>query len=155
MDLEKLKQIIQKKPLFFLGATLIYIILVTLLRWRFQIPLDALFFAIGGVIGVYILDIAEAFFAITPSPFRSIIFEVSFAILSIFIVTSTSASMAAGLVLSMYLGLIFWQVGQWQIAGNLNDWYRMVSEPVAVNVQWWILLGFIGLFGVVTFIFAL
>jgi len=148
-----LKQIIARKPIFFLVISLGYVVLVGFAKWFIHPPIDAVWFLLGGVIGVYLLDAAEVFFAISPSPFRSIVFAGAFVILSLFIVTSANNMLATGLVLTIYVTLLFWQIGQWQIAGNLNSWYRMVEGPVAPAVQLWGMIIFAALFFVETLLF--
>ncbi|MCX6794327.1 MAG: hypothetical protein NTY06_04475, partial [Candidatus Gottesmanbacteria bacterium] len=132
-----LKQIISRKPLLFLFISLGYLFLVGFFKWFIHPPLGAVWFLAGGVIGVYMLDAAEVFVRITPSPFRSIIFSGAFVVLSLFIVTSANSMLADGLVLSLYLSMLLWQLGQWQITGNLNAWYRMVEGPVSVSLERW------------------
>lgn len=154
MDVEKMKEIIRRKPRFFLFVSLGYLILVGFLKWNTHPTWDTLLFLVGGLLGVYFLDIAEVFFELNPSPFRSIVFVGAFVLVSLFIVTSSGQALASGLVLSLYLTLIFWQTGQWQIQRNLNDWYRMVTGVVDTRVQRWILVGCVFLFFVETFLFA-
>jgi len=154
MEIEKVKEIVRRKPLFFLFISLGYLVLVALLKWNIHPTWNTLLFLAGGVLGVYFLDIAEVFFELTPSPFRSIVFVGAFMVVSLFIVTSSGSPLASGLVLSLYLTLLFWQVGQWQIQKNLNDWYRMVAGPVHAGAQRWILVGFVVLLFVETFLFV-
>ncbi len=154
MDIERVKEIIRRKPLFFLFASIGYLVLVALIKWGINPTWNTLWFFLGGLLGVYFLDIAEVFFELHPSPFRSIVFVGAFALVSIFVVTSAGSPLASGLVLSLYLSLVFWQVGQWQITHNLNDWYRMVTGTVDTKVQRWILMGFVVLFLAETVIFV-
>jgi hypothetical protein len=49
-------------------------------------------------------------------------------------------------VFSLYLSIILWQIGQWQLTGNLDDWYRMVAVPVTRPNQKLGLLLFIAIF---------
>ncbi len=147
------KQIISRKPLVFLFASLGYLLLVGFLKWYIRPPMGAVWFVLGGAIGVYILDAAEVFFAINPSPFRTIVFAGAFVILSLFVVTSANSMLADGLVLSLYLTMLFWQVGEWQISGNLNTWYRMVEGSVSIPLQRWGMVIFAVLFVVETLLF--
>ncbi len=154
MDWEKIKEIIRRKPPFFLLVSLAYLLLAVFLKWNVHVPWDALWFLAGGIIGVYFLDVAEVFFQLSPSPFRSVVFAAAFVLVSFFVVTSSGSSLASGLVLSLYLTLVLWQTGQWQLDHNLNDWYRMVAGTVTVRMQRWILTGFVFLFLVETFLFV-
>jgi hypothetical protein len=147
------KQIVARKPAFFVVVSLGYLVVVGLCKWFIHPSLDTLWFIIGGVIGVYLLDAAEVFFAINPSPFRSIVFAGAFVILSLFIVTSANAMLADGLVLTLYLTMILWQIGEWQITGNLNAWYRMIEGQVSIQRQKWGMIIFAVLFVVETLLF--
>ncbi len=142
--------IIRKKPPLFLLVSLGYLVLVALGKWGTHPVLATGFFAFGGLVGVYFLDAAEEFFHLTPSPFRSIVFAALFIIVALFIVTSSGSMFAAGLVLSLYLTMILWQIGEWQIQKNLRDWYRMVNGPVSTQVQMWFIIAFIGIFFIET-----
>lgn len=130
-----------------------YLVVVGLIKWNIHPPLASILFFVGGAIGVYLLDAAEVFIAITPSPFRSVVFLGAFVVVSLFVATSSGSLLAQGLVFSLYLSLILWQVGQWQYTGNLNDWYRMVATPVTAGVQRWGLILFTIIFFIETFLF--
>lgn len=153
MNLENVKAIIRRKPAFFFVVSIVYLLLAGLLKWRLQPAWDLLWYLIGGTIGVYFLDIAEVFFALEPSPFRSILFAGAFVLVSLFIVTSSGSALASGLVLSLYLSLVLWQVGQWRLRGNLDSWYSMIAATVEHRVQWWGLVVFAGLFVLETLLF--
>lgn len=148
-----IKQIIARKPLLFLLISLVYLVGIGILKWFIHPPMDAIWFLIGGVVGVYFLDAAEVFIAINPSPMRSIVFAGAFAVLSLFVITSANSFLADGLVLTLYLTLLLWQIGEWQLTGNLNSWYRMVAGPVAVSMQRWGMIIFAVLFLVETLFF--
>lgn len=151
--MDKFVAILKRKPLVFLFISLGYLVLVGILKWRLHPPLGALWFIFGGAIGVYFLDAAEVFFALTPSPFRSIVFAGAFTIVSLFVLTSSGSLLAQGLVFSLYLTLILWQIGQWQLTGNLEDWYRMVATPVTLATQRLFLFIFSGVFVIETILF--
>jgi hypothetical protein len=146
MNVQKIKEIIRRKPMFFLFVSLGFLILVGLLKWQLHPPIGAIWFLLGGIIGVYFLDAAEVFFALSPSPFRSVNFLGLFVIVSLFVNTSSGSLLAQGLVFSLYLSIILWQIGQWQLTGNLDDWYRMVAVPVTRPNQKLGLLLFIAIF---------
>ncbi len=151
--MDKIVQIINRKPVLFVALALIYIAFVGFLKWWTAPPWEALWFMAGGMLGIYFLDIAELFFNLTPSPFRSIVFAAAFALVSFFVVTSSGSLLASGLVLSICLTLILWQLGEWQLRGNLNGWYQMVAGPVDQTVQRWGIALFIVLFIVETYLF--
>lgn len=151
--MDKILAIVRRKPPLFLFLNLGYLILVGLVKWHFTPPIGALWFLLGGAIGVYLLDGAEVFFALSPSPFRSVLFTGAFVIVSLFVATSSGSLLAQGLVFSLYLTLLLWQVGQWQYSGNLHDWYRMIATPVTITVERWILILFTFIFIVETLLF--
>lgn len=151
--MDKILAIIKRKPPLFLFLSIGYLIIVGLLKWHISPPIGALWFILGGAIGVYLLDGAEVFFALSPSPFRSIVFAGAFMILSLFVLTSSGSLLAQGLVFSLYLTLILWQVGQWQYSGNLDDWYKMIAAPVTVTIERWSLIAFTFIFLVETVLF--
>jgi hypothetical protein len=153
MDLTKIQEIIRRKPPLFLLVSLGFLIGTAFIKWGIHPSWATLFYGIGGILGVYFLDVGEVFFNLTPSPFRSIVFAILFAIVGLFIVTSSGSMMASGLVLSLFLTLILWQLGEWQIKKNLNDWYSMVAMVVNTQIQLWIFFGFIVLFIVESYLF--
>jgi len=150
----RMLETITKKPFLFVLLSLAYVVVVGLLKWRLKPPVESVMFLVGGALGIYFLDIAELFFNLTPSPFRSVVFLGLFAVVSFFVVTSSGSLLASGLVLSLYLTMILWQVGEWNVAGNLNSWYHMVTVPVTGAIQRWIFWGLVGLFLVETFLFV-
>lgn len=152
--METLKSIILKKPTFFIIATLLYLLVTYLLKWRLTFVPGGLIYAIGGIAGMYFLDAAEAFFKLSPSPFRSIIFSIGFSAVSFFVVTSSGSFLAAGLVLTTYMTLIFWQIGEWKLTGNNTSWYRMIAGLASHKTQQWILFSFVLVFLVQTFLFV-
>ncbi len=151
--MDSIRQIILRKPQIFLIISLAYLVIVGILKWQIAHPWDMLLFVLGGAFGVYFLDAAEVFFAVSPSPFRSVFFLVLYTLVSFFVVSSSASAFAGGLVLSLYLQLILWQWGEWRISGNLHHWYRMINAPVTLSVQKTVLSGFIMLFILQTYFF--
>lgn len=144
--MNKLLEIIRRKPIIFLIVSLGYLLIIGFIKWHVAPPVAALWYVAGGAIGVYLLDAAEVFIAITPSPFRNILFTFGYVVVSLFVITSSGNLLAQGLVLSLYLTLILWQIGQRQVTGSLADWY----PPFFAN---WGLPVFIALFLLETLIF--
>lgn len=159
--MNKVIEIIKKKPLLFLVVSIGYALGVGVLKWgipsasfRASVwPPQAFLYFGGAILGVYFLDAAEVFFALTPSPFRSMVFMAAYAVVSFFVVTSSGSFVGSGLVLSLYLSLLLWQVGELQVAGNLNSWYRMVAGIPTVSQQKWMLVALGAIFLVETFLF--
>jgi len=150
--MKTLIRILSRKPTIYLLTTVIYLLLTTIIKWP-SFNQNILWYAAGGLIGVYFLDIAEAFFHLTPSPFRTILFLAAFVVVSMFIITSSGSFIAKGLVLSMYLQLVILQIGEWRIMKSLSGWYRMISPSVPVRYQLIGLYVFALLFFIETLVF--
>jgi hypothetical protein len=153
MDLSKIKEIVRRKPLLFLCISLGYLLALALVKWGIHLSWGTLFFVIGGFLGIYLLDIAEVFFNLNPSPFRGVVFIVPFMAVSVFVITSSGSMLASGLVLSLSLTLALWIIGEWNIQGNVSSWFRMVAGPVSIQIQRWAMIGYIVLLLVESFIF--
>lgn len=151
--METIKAIIRQKPRIFIYVTLVYFLSVGLIKWVTQPSIEAIWFFLGGAIGLFFLDAAEVFFALQPSPFRSVVFGALFAVVAFFVVTSSTGTIGSGLVLSIFLQMLLWQVGEWRMKGNTDSWYRMVAGVVPVSTQRIILIVSALLFFVETFIF--
>ncbi len=111
---KKVQEIIKRKPLIFLVISLAYLIGAGLLKWQIRPPVWAAAYLGGGLLGVYFLDIAEVFFNLAPSPFRTVTFQALFVVVSLFVVTSSGSLLATGLVLSIYLTMILRQIFEWK-----------------------------------------
>ena len=151
--MDKVKEILQKKSSTFLIASIIYLLLIAIFKWWIHPTISTLIFLAGGVFGLYFLDVAEVVFAVHPSPFRTMVFVVLFAIVSLFVITSSGSMIAIGLVLSIFLTILLWQIGEWTITKNLNSWYRMLADPVSPSAQRIILYISVIVFLVETIIF--
>ncbi|MEK7141495.1 MAG: hypothetical protein AAB800_03040 [Patescibacteria group bacterium] len=151
--MDKVMEILKKKPVLFLAVSVGYALGVGILKWKIVWPPQAFLYFGGAILGVYFLDAAEVFFALTPSPFRSVVFMAAYAVVSFFVVTSSGSFLGAGLVLSLYLSLLLWQVGELQLTGNLNSWYGMVAGVPNVTQQKWILAAMAAVFIVETYLF--
>ncbi len=146
--------LIRNKPKIYLFVSLFYLLVVMLIKWLFQPHIDAVWFLMGGLLGIYFLDAAELFFALTPSPFRSVLFFSLFIVVAFFVVTSSTGTIGSGLVLTLYLQFLLWQVGEWRISGNLTSWYRTLTVPVEPPMQRLILVAAFIVFVVETIIFV-
>lgn len=151
--MQKILASIQKKSPVEAFISLIYFVVVGLFKWQLSPSVPTLFFFTGAVLGIYFLEISEEFFHLSPSPFRSVPFAVGLVLVSFFVITSTASMLGAGLVLSLSLTLILWQVIEWRASGNLNQWYIMISGVVVHDMQRLILAGFVIIFFVETFLF--
>ncbi len=151
--MDNLNRLIRSKPTIFLIISGVYLLGCILLKWGVHPTFDILWFATGGVIGIYFLDAAELFFHLTPSPFRSVVFLTLFTIVGLFVVTSSGSPLASGLVLSLFLQMLLWQIGEWRVVGNLSSWYQMIAGPVPARIQQILLFVFAGIFLLETYFF--
>ncbi len=152
-EMQSVFTIVEKKPMLFLYISLVYLVAVALLKWFIYLPLGSLVYLVGGVIGVYFLDIAEEFFHLSPSPFRTVIFQGLLVVVAIFVITSSGSFLASGLVLTLSLTLLLWQWGQWRVSHNLDSWYTITGAHIPVQTERWIMVVFMLLFLVETWFF--
>ncbi len=152
--MQQISNLLKRKPLFFLLVSVGYLVLLGFIRWGVRPPWEAAIFLLGGLFGVYFLDAAEIFFSLTPSPFRSVLFAALFMLVSFFVVTSSGSFLATGLVLSLYLSMILWQVGEWQARGSLESWFRLWATPVAKGTQRVAMIAFLVFFLLETLLFV-
>ena len=68
---EQLRAVLQRKSILFVGLSVGYLLLIGLLKWNISPPVWAAGYLVGGLLGIYFLDVAEVFFKLSPSPFRS------------------------------------------------------------------------------------
>ena len=153
--MEKFKQILASKPRWVVLLIFAYIVILGLLKWRLKPDISTILYLLGGLFGVYFLDVADVIFDTKPSPFQSIIFMILFGIVSFFVVTSSGSMFAAGLVLAIYFSLLLMQAEDWQEYRNLDKWYRLVKAPPSVRIQQWIVLGIALLLVIETLLFIL
>ncbi len=139
--LSLMRSIIRAKPQWVTLLITSYILIIGVLKWRLSPDLSTVAFLLGGIVGIYFMDMADAVFMIHPSPFKSIVFTFLFAAVSFFVVTSSGSRFAAGLVLSLYFTLLLAQADEWQQRGNLNRWYTLIRGTPSVRMQQWIILG--------------
>lgn len=146
-------RILSRKPTIYLFTTVSYLLLTTILKWP-SFNQNILWYVFGGLLGVYFLDIAETFFHLSPSPFRTVLFLGAFLLVSMFIITSSGSYIAKGLVLSLYVQLLLLQFGEWRMMKSLSGWYKMISPPVPVRYQLVGLYVYTILFFIETFVFV-
>lgn len=150
---DEILAIIKRRPPMLLVIPLLYLVAVCLVKWQLTPRPGMFLFLLGGAMGLFFMDAAEVFFKLNPSPFRSVLFAAGLALISTFLVTSSESFVAVGLVLTLSLNLLLWQVGEWQVHQQLHSWYRMIAVPVRPEVQRLITAGFVLLFCVHTLLF--
>lgn len=147
------RRIILRKPPVFVLVPFAWAIFIIAVKWGIYPVLPSVLFLLGCGMGIYFLDLAEVFFRLNPSPFRSVVFLTGFTIVSLYVVSSAGSSLASGLVFAIYLTLILWQTGEAIILKNFDSWYEMFVGTVNRSVQWGIYLAFIFIFAFETWIF--
>lgn len=118
-----------------LVVTLIYLLIIVLLHWKFRPDLQSLFFLGGGVLGVYFLSLADLIFKISPSPYRNVFFQAAFAVMALFVLTSSGSLFGNGLVLAVYLSMIMDQTSELKGKGNLNGWFSLIKKEIKPAAQ--------------------
>lgn len=137
-----------------LVLTIIYLLVLTLLHWRLSPKLEILFFLAGGILGVYFLDLAEAIFKVSPSPFKNVLFQVIFVPFSLFILTSSGSLFGTGLVLSMFLSMLFQEGRELLAQGNINRWFWPIKREINLRTQQIYLLVMMVVFSLLSLLFA-
>ena len=137
--LERLKAYLSLSNFFskkkLLLITLIYLLVLIFWHWGLQPSLGIIFFLAGGLVGIHFLDFADALFALSPSPFKNVLFQSIFVPFTLFVLTSSGSLFGAGLVLSIFLSMIY---SQWLTSrqnGNLNSWFGVIKREIIVKNQ--------------------
>jgi hypothetical protein len=131
-----------KKPPIFVIIPIVSFFLLLFIKWQFNLPFAALWFFIGGVLGIYILDIVEEFFNLSPSPFRTITFSLVLFVVSFYIITSTTEYLAKGLAFSLFLTLFLLYTNDWRTHHTTKQWYAMFFESTSVITERYIIAVF-------------
>lgn len=148
-------QRILKKPPFFVIVPIVYFFVMLFFKWQFQLPFEALWFFIGGILGIFLLDIVEEFFQLKPSPFRTVLFWIVLFILTIYLVSSTNEYIAKGISLSLLLTLSLLYVDHWRRYHETKEWFYLLFETTSTKIEKRVLYGFsIGL-AIVSLFFVL
>lgn len=133
-----------------------YFLITTLIHWRLTIHISIIWYALGAIIGLHLLDLLEQFIfsAKTPletSPLRSVVVQGVVTIVSLFVLSSTAYAIGAGVVLFLNMRLLELQYRQWQKTKSLASWFNSPSIPSQTQQRYMRLL--IALFIAETFIF--
>lgn len=155
MNLEGIKLRLLRKPPFLVVVPLLYFLVAIFIKWKLALPLDALWFFLGAIIGIFILDIAEEFSHVNPSPFRTIVFCVGLFIVGFYVVTSTNETIAKGLILSLSLTILLFQYAEWKLKKTLASWYTLFFGSVSESTQKIVLIGFTVVFFFETLLFLM
>jgi hypothetical protein len=124
-----------KKPPVFVIITIGVLFVLLVGKWQIELPLQALWFFIGGLVGIYVLEIAETVFKLEPSPFRTIFFSLGLAVVALFLMVSTREFAAKGLAVSLFLNLYMLFVDDWRKHHSVQSWYNFFFGTVSEELQ--------------------
>jgi hypothetical protein len=133
--MEQFFRIIRKKPLLYLLVSVSFIVVSAFCKWTIHPTWMTLFFVLGGIMGIYFLDVAEAFIHIDPSPFKSIVFFGALGVVMLFIVTSSGSAFTSGLVLTVYLTLLVRFGHEYMPGGDPNAWFTQLADPISLTAK--------------------
>lgn len=150
---DMIKDIVRLKPFQYVVINSVILLFIGFFHWYRNISFDVFWFLLGGVFGIYFIDVADGIVSMRPSPFRSVIFQILFAIISFFLITSSTSYFAIGLVLSSFIQMLLIQLDEWKRLRNLDSWYHMIDVNVGPSIQRNILAGFFVLLGVQILLF--
>lgn len=141
-----IEKVLKKSPIFVIVPIVIFFSLL-LFKWQLQLPFDALWFFIGGIVGLYVIDVVEELFQLNPSPFRTIVFSIILFVLTFYIITSTLEFFAKGISLSLLLSLCMHYVNDLRRQKSLRQWYMVISETPSPSIN--MLIGTVFVFAIV------
>lgn len=119
---------IVKKPSLFVILPIVLFFVLLLAKWQLNLPFEALWFFVGGIVGIYLLDIVEEVFQLSPSPFRTIVFCIGLFILTFYLITSTREYLAKGLGLSLLCSLFLLYVNDWRVHHTSKEWFSFLFD---------------------------
>lgn len=111
-----------------------YFIVVVILRWRVQPDISILFFYIGGLIGLHLLEIAEAIFVSPIAIFRTVLMQAVLTLLTLFVVTSSASRLGSGIVLFFSLRYILLQHADIVEGRSLASWFKGIN--ISFSPSW-------------------
>lgn len=135
-----------KKPPVFVIISLVTYLLLLFAKWQLSLPFEALWFFIGAMVGIYLLDIAEEVFSVQPSPFRSVLFFIGLIVITFYLIASSVEFAAKGISFSLLLSLYMQYVRDWIEKKTVASWFFMLIGSVSVDIERISLYGF----GVIT-----
>lgn len=153
------------RELFF--ASVIYLIILIILRWRIYPTLDIVFFLVGGILGSQFLDLAEIFFRDLSSSknplsslqqehssLKNVLSQVVLVPLSLFVLTSSGSLFGTGLVLSILFSMLYRQWQEYQANGNIKSWLWVIKSEIDQKTQQLYLAVMAGVFILLSLLFV-
>lgn len=131
-----------------------FFLVTTLLRWRLSPDLGIILYWVGALVGLHLLEFLETAVKMSPSPFRSILSQAIIAVLTVFVLTSSSNPLGKGLVLLLNLRYLLLQQREMKEKGNLASWGQPLLAMSEGASQSYLRLLWVFM-GLATFIFIL
>ena len=103
------------------AGTVMYTLVISLVKWRLQFDFNILFFLGGSVIGLFLLDTIEVFFGGKQSVFRTVFFEGTLSVVGFFVITSSGSLVGSGVMLAFFLRFVLEQMTEFQATG-IGHW---------------------------------
>ncbi|HCM38085.1 MAG: hypothetical protein UV61_C0009G0055 [Candidatus Gottesmanbacteria bacterium GW2011_GWB1_43_11] len=103
-------------------------------HWRLSPNVNTILYLVGGVIGLYLLQIVEGVLKTSPQLLRFIPTQIIVTVLTLFVLTSSTNRLGQGLLLGLNLRLFHWQFLAFQ-TGSLGDWFRGLSSQLTLPQQ--------------------
>ncbi len=123
--------------------TLIYLVILTIFHWGLHPSLEIIFFVLGGLFGVIFLDLIEAVFKMSPlatqgslnSAFKNVLVQAVLVPFGLFVITSSGSLFGVGLILSLFLSMIYRERLEFKETGNLNSWFWVIKTEITPKNQ--------------------
>lgn len=133
---------------------LIYFAATTLFHWRLTPDLTILFYLIGAIIGLHLIELMERIFGGSSSPFRNVLFQAVLTVLTLFVVTSSGSRLGAGVVLFLNLRYWYLQYKEFYQKKTLVSWFGQNTPLTEKNQQTYLMI-LTAIFILETFLFIL
>ena len=146
-------KILKLLPIPAIIFTTLYIFAMVFLKWGLEFDVNIILFSGGAMVGLILLDVFDVLFPeITISP-RTIIGEVVFIVLSLFVITSSGSIVGSGVVLSLFLRILIEQVGEFITTKGISSWFTRAHLDPSPSIEQVVLWGGVVLFIIETYIF--
>ena len=114
---------------------LVFFLVTTVLRWRLHPDITILFYYVGAIIGLHMLEIAELIFKAPVSPFRTMLMQLVAIIMGLFVLTSSDSRVGAGVVLFLNWRYFYLQYSQYLAQHNLTSWLGNIKTIDMVRTE--------------------
>lgn len=140
-------------PFIYYEVGVMYVVATALIKWLAGDSWFVLIYILGAIIGFHLLDAVEHWVQIQPSPYRTLLFQAVFGVVSIFVLTSSSGLLGKGVVLALGLRILIGQIVEVKEQKRFTTWFPNVQTDPAVHKR--VLVGLTIFFLAQTLIFFL